>query len=252
MNEYAAIQADAGRIDQLVNTAFAFDLIEMQLTIAASAALLFPMPGMAAALAAGPRIHAAKAECDAATATIHRVTDGWLAKSRESLRLLAEDERRWSEMAKEAESIGEQIRATQGLSRESFWSGEAAEQKNAFGEELRRRHVQLTEAMAKMPGTLSGAEQLTRMIFMLVGSTLKQTVMGGGTMAMRAPFPRPAGLGLCTRTPMLAGLLRGKAAYLEAVASGFPWKPQEFALTASMVGVSRQINASRGKGRSGD
>ena len=198
MNEYAAIQADAARIDQLVNTAYAFDLIEMQLTIAASAALLFPMPGMAAALAAGPRIHAAKAECDAATATIHRVTDGWLAKSRESLRLLAENERRWSEMAKEAESIGEQIRAAQGLSRESFWSGEAAEQKNAFGEELRRRHVQLTEAMAKMPGTLSGAEQLTRMIFMLVGSTSVENV-NVSRRSVRAPtssatFPRVSSL----------------------------------------------------------
>lgn len=245
MTNYYSISATTKLLPGIVQRAYRNDLIEMQLTMAVSAGLLFPMPGMAAAMSAAPRIAMAVGQSNAAVAQITQVVDGWLARSANSLQLLDQNRQRWTGLQERAAAIGEDMRRILERSDANFWAGVAHEAKREVHEQQIAAQEGYSKAMSLVPAALGNAKSITTLLFGMFSTRISPVVASTSALAGRFPFPNPAGFGICTRTTQVAAALTTLAAELRQLQAGGMWRLQERVNSTIMTVASTTMQESR-------
>ncbi|NLE98646.1 MAG: hypothetical protein GX596_11770 [Propionibacterium sp.] len=244
MSTYTGVVQASRSLSGVANLALRNDLTEMHLTMAASAGL-FPLPGMAAAASAGVAIWSAKTRCDAALARVTGVTEGWLSASQQSPHLLHENARQWEELGRRARDISKDMEILLTRSRENGWEGEANAQKEEFHAAELDAQTAFSEELSKVPMTLETANNVTKGLFTSLASMINASRLTGMTIAGRFPLPRPAGFGLCTRTPLLAQELEGLAGRLEQQRAAGSWRFVEASLGMAMTVLGASMRSRR-------
>lgn len=248
MTSYPQIVQATRALPGFVNLAYRNDLIEMYLTMAASAGLV-QMPGLAAAMNAAGRIAAARAQCGQAIMRINNVTLHWLSASANSVELLSENQQRWQQLSARAKEISDDLQRLQTRSRANTWEGVAHETKDDFHADVVRFQETFSTAVSKIPPTLSMSQIVTRALFIHIYAPMRATQAQAFGIAARLPLPRPSGFGLCTRTPTLASLLHGLASNLEGVRHGGSWRSAEQQLSSQLETVNHTMQAERNRDR---
>lgn len=243
-NPYPAIMSLTRSLPGIVNQAHRNDLTEMYLTMAASAGI-FPLPGMAAAMRAGAALGGARARCDSAVARITSVTHGWLSASSQSLQLLEDNVEHWKKLTEESRTIGKDMQDLLKRSRANGWTGVAHDRKDEVHEAQVEAQEQFSTFVSVVPAALANARTLTAQIFMQIQAPLAATTLVSRGISARMPLPRPAGFGMCTRTPELAGHLTALADRLETQRSGGMWRPLESTLSTMMRMVGTSMRTQR-------
>lgn len=217
-----------------VPVAYNLDLIEMKLSAAmAKASLNFV--GMAAALANGPKIGMAKAQCEMSVASSRQIIETWLSRSQRSVEQLTSLSQDWVKATTHAVEISTLMSSIVGrTAADPRWQDDAKLEELKVAAALTKSQGELASVIGRMPAQVQQGAAITTSIYATITAQLAERVGIAPAVAMRAPVPNTSGFGICTRTPSMVTVLRVAEQNLKAEQAGGNWRQLEDDLRRAM------------------
>ena len=215
--------------------------ITMSLSMASNMGL-FGAAGTAAATAAQAALQVASAKGNAALSQIQFIT-AWAGQSKDSSSLMRDRGHSWAYLNDNVLELRDLMKKVQSRGINNEWSGEAKRQWQTFTDRQIDEHDRFEEAVVKVAPLMFDASDATDEFLMTFVMAAEATLRPGKTIASRPPMPNPAGFGIGTRTPMLAGLLATCAAKFSDNMHG-PWRSQAARISAQLAAAGGAMKAS--------
>lgn len=246
-DKFAKLDVRVNDLRALLPQAFANDLkeISMALTMASGMGLLGSAVATRAS-AAQFALHNASAQGNAALSQICAIKD-WVGLSRESSSRMKDRGHSWAYLNDEVLELGDLMKEVQNRGINNDWSGEAKQQWLTFTNRQIDEHNQFEEALVKVAPLMFDASDVTDTLFEQFMTATNIAWLPGKPIALRPPMPNPAGLGIGTRTPMLAGFLNECAVSFAAIQNG-SWRPQTMSIATRLSAAGAAMKASVARG----
>lgn len=246
-DKFAQLEASVNELRALLPQAIANDQQEITMSLAMASSMgLFGAAGVATASVAQVVLQAASAQGNAALGQICAIKD-WAGLSRESSSRMKDRGHSWAYLNDEVLELRDLMKEVQNRGINNEWSGEAKERWLAFTDRQIDEHDKFEKAVVKVAPLMFDASEVTDQLLMGLVMAVKGALLPGKPIALRPPMPNPAGLGIGTRTPMLAGLLTQCAAACSAIQNG-PWRPRTMSIAASLSAAEGAMKASVARG----
>lgn len=219
--------------------------ITMSLSMASTMGL-FGAAGTAAATAAQAALQVASAKGNAALSQIQIIT-AWAGQSKDSSNRMRDRGHSWAYLNDNVLELRDLMKKVQSRGINNEWSGEAKRQWQTFTDRQIDEHDRFEEAVVKVAPLMFDASDATDEFLMAFVMAAEAALLPGKTIASRPPMPNPAGFGIGSRTPMLAGLLAMCAAKFSANMNG-PWRFQAAQISARLSAAGGAMRASMAQG----
>lgn len=240
---YADAAKNVAQLPRLLSRAYFLDQKEVALSLQMAASMgLVGAAGSAAAMAAQASASAALARATSSLAQIRGILM-WASESSHLPTTFQTREVGWRKLGTDVDEIRERMLEVQGHGLQNQWTGQAKDQWKQFTDHQIEEHEAFDEATKKIAPLTKDAMQVAQHFLMGFALHARKASALCATAASRALMPNPMGLGIATRTPMVAGHLQTCAVEFLQHKDGL-WKVEAAELASEFQQVAAEIRAS--------